>query len=248
MGENLETPQGETSAQPQGIAEQAKAEEENYFEKIVGEGKTYSDPNKLAKSKLDADRKIEEQKAEIVRLQEVAQKAKTTDEILQALQQKETPAETNEQVPASLTPDDLEKWYQEREQKAQEDARIAAEVQSIKRNQDKAWELLSSEEAFGSKEAAKRAMAQYMGDDETKVEIINQMGGRDPEALVTFLKAAVPKEKVNFSSDDGTVTPPNDYSKLGDLTWDKVKAMEKDNPKLRNDRKFQQYVTTHVKI
>jgi len=117
----------------------------------------------------------------------------------------------------------------------------------IKTNQQKAWDLLSKPEAFGSIENAKLAISKYIGDDNSRADIINKLGGYDPAGLSTFLKANTTATNVSFSDDDGAISMPITQS-TGKLTWDKVKAAEKENPKLKKDRKWQAFVSANLEL
>ena len=256
MGESLtsEAPIGETQSQTavDMSQEAVNTAQEDYYANLVGDDKQYKTPQQLAKSKLDADRRIQELKDELAATQEIAQKAKTTEEILALIgskDEREVPSEaSNEQTKGVGSPEDFDAWYAAKEAQRLEDAKVAEQVGMIQANQNKAWELLSAEDAFGSKEDAKRAVAEYIGNDPKRAELVNQMGGYTPEDLASFLKSRVKREQVAFSSDNNTVSPPNNYDTLGKLTWAKVKSMEKENPKLKRDIKFQRYVTDNVEF
>lgn len=244
------------------FADQANAEED-YLGKFVGEGKPYNSvedaAKALAKKALHADEFIETLKREKQELEQKASEGKTVDEILKALRNEGNTGEESFVAPTSaasedtpnekgFTVDELETWYSEREQKRVNEEAATKEVEKIKGNQAKAWELLASEDGgFGSIENAKRAVASYIGDDQAKAEVINRLGGYNPEDLLPFLKATVKQDRVNFSDDVGTVNiSGNTYGSPQKWSWDFVKKMEKENPKLRKDRKWLAKVSQNI--
>ncbi len=258
LGEEIK-PAGDnqTNVDNQNIADQAN--DTDYLANFVGEGKQYSTVEEaakaLAKKAVNADQFIETLKQEKLALEQKASEGKTVDDIIAALNKEQVPdtttqTDTNETVPQGLTVDKLEEWYVQREAKKAEAATTQAAVDAINTNQKKAWEHLSKSEAeggYGSLENAKLAINKYVGNDPAKAEVVNNLGGYDPEGLSKFLKATVQTEAVNFSSDEGVVNTPS-YGQTGALTWEKVKAAERENPKLKRDRKWNTYVNENLKF
>ena len=62
--------------------------EESYFEKLVGEGKKFKDPEELAKGKYEADQFIEHLKQQNAELREELNRASKIEEVLATLQKK----------------------------------------------------------------------------------------------------------------------------------------------------------------
>lgn len=253
LGEEINTAVDNSTNQQenQNIADQAT--EVDYLANLVGEGKKYKSAAELAKAYANADQFIETLKTEKQALEAKTAEAKTVDDIIAKLKQ-EKPEETyqpptsNDEVPKGLTVDQLEEWFAERQKKQIEEETAAKQVEQIKLNQEKAWNLLASEDAFGSVENAKRAIAEYIGQDQTKADVINRMGGYTPEDLVVFLKSTVKSNAVQYTDDSGVKNTQEDFTFKGKLTWDKVKEMEKENPKLKKDRKWNTYVNKNLEL
>lgn len=241
MGESLEEDKG-----VQEIVPKTPAEEVNVFDKLVGEDKQYRSPQALAESKLAADARIEELRIEVESLKGVAEKTKTTEELLEVIKQSAGSTQKREET-EGITPETLDAWYEKKRQEELKEKEAEQEVEKIKGNQKKAWELLSAEGAFGSLENAKRVIAQYIDGDTAKADIINKLSGYSPEDLLDFVKAKSKDTKVTFSTDESTISSGvGEFEKLGGLTWEKVKAAEKANPKLRKDLAWTRYVSQNL--
>lgn len=242
LGEEMSTegnnPQATTDNQS--MADQSS--QEDYLSLYVGEGKKYSTVEEaakaLAKKAINADKHIEKIQQENEQLRQEQLKAKSVDDILAALNKEEQQKEpeqvvVNQDQPEGLSVDNLDSWYEQRKAQEAKEAEEAKKVETIKANQNKAWELLSSK--VEGLDNAKEVVKQYIGKDPSKADIVNNLGSSDPEAFVKFI-LAVKQDGVQYSSDDGTVNMPAMPDQ--GLTWSKVKQMEKDNPKLKKDRKW----------
>lgn len=242
LGENINQNSDENTNQDN-IAD--KAAEKDYLAELIGEGKKFStieDAAKaLAKKAAHADSFIETLKNEKRALEAELTGAKKVEDILDALninnksEEKEDSFETNK-----FSEDNLRKEVQRLLNEEKEVEKKKVELDKIKTNQTKSWELLSSE--FNGIDNAKEIVKTYIGNDTTKANIINQLGSFKPEELVLFLKAY--KNNVPSGSTIGSETKLNISefemdSKNKGITWEQAKEIRKKNPKLYRSHKFQ---------
>lgn len=252
LGEDLETSTDQSNNDNDtSLADQTQ--EEDYLSNFVGEGKPYQSVEEaakaLAKKAVNADQFIETLKKEKQELEAKSQEAKTVEDIIAKLNEEagqQAPSQDpSEEAPKGLTVDQLEEWYENRQKQAEQKAKEEAQVAKIKENQEKSWQILESEEYFGSRENAKLAMRKYLEADESRREVVNNLGGYDPEGLAKLLKAVTPNEEVNYTDNDNVTTSDSSFPS-GQLTWDKVRAAEKENPALKKDRKWHNYVNKNL--
>lgn len=106
--------------------EPALDETKNYFEDLVGEGKKFSDPEKLARAKLESDRYIARLLSEQNELREALNKRNNEEEFLTRMEQLTKPRQQENPEPprvdqpeekSALTPDQVLKLLDEREAK-----------------------------------------------------------------------------------------------------------------------------------
>lgn len=217
--------------------------EKNYVEELVGDGKKFESiedaVNALAKKAEHADNFIDTLKTEKQQLQEQfneqTTKSRTVDEIIDLLKPaqpipQEKPVEQGKaEQPKGLTLEDVQSYLkQEKLKTAQKEAA------------DKLWDKLSSEDVFGSRENATKVVAQYIGSNPVRKALVDQMAVADPSGLEMLLKSTVKEsENVSFmdTSTDKT-TEEQVFKPQGTLTWDAVKRVKKENPKLYNSKAF----------
>lgn len=224
LGENL------TDDKP---AQEAQTPTEAFLSKYVGEGKKYKSEEDLAKAYANAEQFIETLKSEKQTLQQEMEsklsQAKTVEDIMAALtaQPETTTVTKGDDRQPTISPEQIEKLVESHLTKKQQ-------LDVIKANQDKAWTALA--EAFGDKEAAKKAVAEYIGGDKHKQELVNQMGSYTPNDLVKLI-APAKQAPVSFSEPGEVV--PDTVMPAGELSWDQVKQIKKQNPVLFKSREFQ---------
>lgn len=222
---------------------------EDYLAEMVGEGKKYGtveDAAKaLAKKAVNADTFIETLKTEKRQLeeqyQELQTRNKSIDEIVQALRQPDPP---KQEPPTPKEPEQdnmsVDQIIAELERRTQEKTAAQQREDAIK----KTWEALGSPEVFGDLDKAKTAVASYIGKDPNRKALVDQMAIADPQGLVALLKQN--REVVTFSENQtGKATEPG-MSNTGKLTWDAVRKIRKENPKLYNSKAFQQRMHTEL--
>lgn len=221
----------------------APPSEEQFIAENVGDGKKYKTEAEalraLAKKALHADTFIEQLKEEkrqleatygdvATKLSELTAKESRTDEILAAIKNQST-APGTPPTQAGLSQEELNKQLE-----ALLDQRQTAALK--KANSEKAWVLLDSQ--YGSREAAKEAVRQFIGTDPALKTTVGILGESNPEKLVEFITASKKKPE--------SFTDPNENARNTDaipaasgLTWNKAKEIKKANPKLYWSPKFQ---------
>lgn len=220
-------------------------QEKNYLEELVGEGKKFQSLEEgfaaLAKKAEHADTFIETLKTEKQQLEqqyvEQTTKSKTVDEIVELLKPQNKPEPTHveaprkEDAPKGLTLEDVQKYLAEERQKT-----------TAKQKAEQLWSRLSSEEVFGSATKAKEVVAKYINGDSAKKALVDQMAVYDPSGLELLLKTSVKQEdKVSFmETSSSEKNNENFIPNSGKLTWDIVKKVRKENPKLYNSKAFKQ--------
>lgn len=246
LGENINPSSDDsqnTTQDTTNVADQAI--EENYLDSIVGEGKKYKSieeaAKSLAKKAAHADTFIETLKTEKRTLEDQLASAKKVDDILAALKQDTVSTETViESTVTEQQPQDIREVVSNLLQEKENETKKDKEVAKIKTNQTKTWELLAKE--FDGIDNAKLKVRQYIDNDSTKANIINQLGSYQPEELVKFLKSQK-SESFNPTTTPTkrSVTEFDDSISLG-LTWSKAQKVKKENPRLYNSHKFKQMI------
>lgn len=220
-------------------------QEKNYLEELVGDGKKFQSVEEgfaaLAKKAEHADTFIETLKTEKQQLEqqfnEQTTKSRTVDEIVELLRPQETTSTVVSELPKSvetskgLTLEDVQKYLEEERMKT-----------SAKQKAKQLWTRLSSEDVFGSTQKAKEAVAKYIGGDTTKKALVDQMAMYDPSGLELLLKASVkPENEVSFMETSSSEKNSENFTPSSDkLTWDIVRKVRKENPKLYNSKAFKQ--------
>lgn len=210
---------------------------EDYLAQMVGEGKKYASVEEaakaLAKKAVNADSFIETLKTEKQQLEsqynELQTRNKSIDEIVQALRKPEPPTQAA-QPEGTMSVDEIIAELEKRNDQKSAAQKRAEAIQST-------WQALASEEVFGDAEKAKVAVATYINGDTNRKALVDQMALADPKGLITLLKQN--KDVITFSENNtGIVTEPGE-SPTGKLTWDIVKRIRKEDPKLYNSKAFQ---------
>lgn len=218
---------------------------------LVGEGKKYATVEDLAKGALHAQQFIETLKVEKhgveTELEQAKLATKTTEEILAALNKDtSTPPAGSDQPPVNegLTPEAIAELVKEQLAAKDTEAVQAEKLNKIKQNQVKSWEVL--EKHFGSKAEAQRIMKSYVGSNDDRRSVVEQLGGYDPTALLNVLKEHKPNTimpsvsgdtELNLGFDGGAKT----------LTWTDAKKLKRDNIKIYNSPQFQAQLLASAK-
>ena len=208
---------------------------ENYLADMVGEGKKYTTIDEaaqaLAKKAVNADQFIETLKTEKQELetqyQELQTRNRSIDEIVNALKQPE-PQAPAQQGQAPDIPD-IDGLVDQKLKAYQEAESNAAKIRST-------WDKLGSADVFGDIDKAKVAVAQYIGNDPVKKQLVDQMALADPEGLIVLLNK---KQPVVTFSDNGSQRSTETTSDFqGKLTWDEADKIRKENPTLYYSQAF----------
>jgi hypothetical protein len=222
----------------------------DHLAELVGEGKKYASVEELAKSAAHAQRHIEtleiENQGYEIELEKARTAATTTEEILAALKT-QAPATTTEQDPVGgegLTAETVAQLVEQKLAAKETEASEAVRLAAVKQNQTKSWELLDGH--FGNRDEATKAMKAYIGDDSGRREVVNQLGGKDPAALLSVLKEFKPETTMPAVSGDTEVNLGFD-SGGKQLTWTDAKKLKKDNLKLYNSPQFQAQLLASAK-
>lgn len=155
---------------------------ENPFEHLVGEGRKYSDPQALAKAKMEADAFIEQLKKEQAELRQQLGEKATIDEIMTQIKAINKPQENRPpeapSIPdqAGLTPEQLEKIFTENYQKQKAQERLEANREKVER---------TLTEKFGSDASMK--IAEKARELNVPTTYLQQIGLDSPEALFRML-------------------------------------------------------------
>lgn len=218
-----------------------------FIESNVGEGKKYANLEEavkgLAKSKVHADTFIETLKLEKqavenekLTLAEQLTKAKSLEDVLAAL--KDDGGGSTDHGGENLSKEQVLALIKEQTEAQRREETEKQTLARIKQNQEKAWDMLSKQEAFGSLLAAKKAVAEFIGDSKENAQIVNQMGGYNPEALVTLLKSHKPTAPRDQTRET-KMTVTEGGTPTGKLTWSAAQKIKAENPRLYHSRSFQ---------
>jgi hypothetical protein len=219
----------------------------DFLSELVGEGKRYASVADLAKGKLHADEHIKTIEEENARMREQfeaqTKNSETLEKVLERLQTIDNPARPV--IPEPEDPDDdnhisrdsIASIVQDlmNETKAQESAAKQAEV--YKRNQAEAWSKLAAI-YDGQVDKAQLAVAEFVGDNANRARVLDEMTRLDPEGFVKFMQAQK-RSDVEFVPSAKSSAPKVDVASVGELTWEKARAIRKSNPELYNSRQFQ---------
>lgn len=228
--------------------------EQRYLDQFVGEGKKYKSMEEaaeaLAKKAVNADSFIEELKREKEELAQKVQETKTIEDVLSAL---DKTGESNNSTAQNTTGQqegmDLQKEFmgfiQQYEQSKLEEEQVKKKQDIINQNTAKFWELAeSTDNGFGSKDSTIAAIKQVVESGKMTKEEIDSDGAINPEKLLITLKYfASGSEGVQYTSNEGTVSPPTSFNVGNKLTMDMINQYEKENKEaLKNPRKRAEWV------
>lgn len=209
--------------------------EKNYVEELVGEGKKFSDPNKLAYGKIESDRFISRLQQENETLREDLLARQRLEEIVtkltpQAQNNQSTSNDDNhnrqrdvdDRPPAGLTPEQAEQLV---EQKLRERTNFERSLSGVKK-------------VFGEN-------YQHKLDSEAKKlglskEFVNQLAKTNPDAFVRMFQGTVVQQQNDILQPSNSVNSeafrPNTSS---EKTAKYYKELKKSNPALYNSKEVQ---------
>lgn len=226
--------------------------QENPLEALVGEGKKYASVEELAKGTLHLTKHLDTIMNEKADLEDKLTRQQTSDQMLSEIfakldgldaggdpndpddptpNQPEHPDNDDGPITVTKVRDLLQTMLTEQDQKKQEQAKIEA----IKANQAKT--LAGLEKALGSPDAAKAALAEYVGEDQGRADVLNRMASYDPEGAVEFVVQRTKKEGVSFG--DGKTRHVGGEDNASGLTWVKARQIRREDPEYYESREFQ---------
>ena len=159
---------------------------ETYHDKMVGEGKQYSDNEALARGKANADLHIEELKD---KLDAVTDEQTSITEVLEEIR-KQPSSDEGEGGPSTdapaptVNPEDVTNLVDKRV------AEVNAQVHA-KANTQETLKMLTAH--YGSQDTALRAVKSANGGNPIFKQTINDLGNTDPTAAFDFVTSRVPK-------------------------------------------------------
>jgi hypothetical protein len=226
--------------------------EPDYLEVLVGDGKKYADHANLAKGYAhlqDHNNTILEEKMALEnRVKELEASNRTVNDVLAAIQgnpdlalQRGDNQHEGGEGNQGVSKEDLQALISEAFNKRDDDKSEAAQVAKIKANQLDTWNKLS--EVYGDKEKAKAAVSMYIGNDNHKKELVQNLGSYDPATLVEMIKVAIPVKGEQIDFGTGDASKKNHHKELptveGLFTYAQAEKVRKENPKLYKSREFQ---------
>ncbi len=232
---------------------QGSHQEPDYLELLVGDGKKYADGSNLAKGYANLQQHtntiLEEKLALQAKLDEMVATNRTVNDVLAAINgnpddgvdRSDKFNQQHDGANQELSKEDITAMITGAFNQRDDDAVVQAEVVKVKANQKTTWEELSK--VYGDKEKAKVAVALYVGNDENKKKLVQNLGSYDPTTLVSMLTTAIPAngEQVNFgNSDDGGHHPKQELpTPAGLFTYAQAEVVRKKNPQVYKSRDFQ---------
>jgi len=211
---------------------------------FVGEGKKYATQEEalkaLAKKAKHADEFIETLKSEkqqvLNELNETKGKVQTAQELLELMRNNESAEEhtgsaNSEQAP-TLTREDILKTMegilQQRETVAKRKAQFEASMKTLT-------------ETFGSEQAARESIANFIKADPSNKVIVDTIGVSNPAKLAKLMREEL-GEPETFSPDRSSSVTTRFDKATQSMTWTKAKEIKRSNPAMYNSVKFQKKV------
>jgi predicted RNase H-like nuclease (RuvC/YqgF family) len=210
---------------------------QDYLDKLVGDGKKYSDTSELAKAYVNADVHIHELRE---KLDEQSKQQELLKEVLTTLRSQSEGSSGNEYSPSDNgtensppDPQDIEKLVDKRVRDLQSQQQAESNVQ-------RAFELLR--EAYGSDQAVKEAFNRTHGGDQATVKVLDELASTNPEALVRFVKGTTPPERsegaTNVPGVENTGSAEVKMPSGNGFTYSYVKKIRKEDPKMYKSPEF----------
>jgi hypothetical protein len=219
----------EQNQQPSGQPEEATPTTESFLNKLVTErGEKWSDPEVIAKGKLEADAHIANLERQLAEMREDLSKSDYSKQLLDALQNKAgntnpEPAMAQDKIGDTAAQDttgdgvDVESLVEKTLAKREQEAKVAQNVQMVQ-------EALTA--SFGSEALnTVKARADELG---MTLEAMEEMAKTSPKAFITLVGGAPqPQRNADLSSSKNTVA---DFNTAGKKNWDYYQNLRRTNP------------------
>lgn len=212
---------------------------QNAFEALVGEGKKFSDPEALAKGKLEADNYIEQLKAQLAEVEAKVRGEENLEQMLAKIAEKQTPTKSDPVVEAhqpakpAMTDDDL-----------------AAKVRAMLEDKDRQTVITNNVnevanrliDVYGSETAANeyvRKRAQELG---VSVEFLQDVAAKSPKAFYETVRVEAPSTSAGPTKGDANPQALQKHSpgvKPNTYRW--YQELRKDNPAMYNKLQLQMH-------
>lgn len=205
-----------------------------YLETLVGEGKKYKTPEDLAKAYFNADKHIHELRED---LDTIKQDREAFHEVINELRKEpKKPEQVVTPTPKPVTPNVSEDDF------AKQVERTLNDREARKTFQDNTEATLNKlSEVYGSRDNGLLAVKKIISTNPAMREILDKMGGTDPDATVAFVTSRVPKEGPmpntpgigNGNQGTHVIETPR-----GVVTWSQARDLRKKDPKRYNSLEF----------
>ena len=232
MTESLTEAMANVGDSPQG------QEDPNYLDKLVGEGKKYSNPSQLARAYINADMHLNELRE---KLDEKNKQETLLNEVLATLRDQKPVEATYEEVTPDYTAagsapngtQDIEALVDKRLKE-----RTTQEQRSS--NMQKSFSLLR--EVYGSDYSAKDAFIKAHNNDASVIRVLDDLAATNPEALKRFILGTVPPESKGGALNTPAMQDRGSASAMIPTTngfnADYVRKIRKENPATYNSKEF----------
>jgi hypothetical protein len=183
----------EADDQPQNTPVETNNGEAPLLQALVGEGQKYKSVDELAKAYANADSFIEQLKAENLKLREMANKAKTIDEVLERLQQRNVPEDDTPAV-SGIKPEDVQRLV--------EQTLVSRESQS-KREQNLLLADKLLKDKFGEKATE---MFKAKANSPEKAKVLMELAAADPQEFASLFAGGAPAPSNNMDASSYNTT------------------------------------------
>lgn len=207
---------------------QTNAGEGSLLTALVGETQKYKTVDELAKAYANADTFIEQLKEENRKLREQATQAKTIDEVLERISNRDAPQDDNPAV-SGIKPEDVQKLVE---------ATLTGREAQQKRNANLLAADAAMKEKFGEKAAE---VFKQKASSPEKAKILMELAATDPTEFVSLFAGTTSAPSNNM--DTGSVTTainmqPNSRANVeGTKEW--ASKIRKENPNTYWSHEFQ---------
>lgn len=212
-----------------------QSDAQTYLDKLVGEGKKYSDVEQLAKAYVNADMHLNELRD---KLDDQTGNEKLLREVIDMLQA------NNGTDPSASTPDnsaaggseniqDIEKLVDQKVKEQQTQQQAEANVRTS---------LAKMAEVYGSEYSGKQAFIKTVNGDNRIQSILDDLAATNPDAFIRFLTGTVPPEEKSGTNTPGTQDRGSADQKVpagSGFTAEYVRKVRKEDPKLYKSAEFQ---------
>lgn len=210
--------------------------ENPFLETLVGDGKKYKTVEELAKAYFNADKHIVELRED---LDTIKQDREAFHEVINEL--RKTPAKSAP-APTPTTPAVAPNVSEEDLAKRVESTISAMEARkTFESNTESTLSKLT--EVYGSRDNALLAVKKIVSASPAMKEILDKLGGTDPDAAVAFINARSPLEGPRTNTPgvgNGNLDKPVIETPHGIVTWSQARDLRKKDPKRYNSPDFKQ--------